>query len=186
MEKNNHSTIHANMMVIDGIGALIRGKPKLGKSELCLALIDRGHQLVCDDATEIHALDNTLMASCPESINCFMQIDYLGVTNIAKIFGEKALTAKHKIDICIDLKSQDTIAALSEPLQPLVGQQSLLGIDIPTFQMPITAGGRALPLLVEILVRNYKLRLDGYDAFSDLHQHLTTIKQRSAACKKND
>ena len=58
--------LHAVMMDVLGMGVLITGDSGVGKSELALELISRGHGLVADDIVEIaRVAPNSLEARCP-------------------------------------------------------------------------------------------------------------------------
>lgn len=174
-------TIHGNLVVIDDMGTLILGGPHLGKSELCLALMDRGHALVSDDAVEVSRINHTLFGSSPKPIQGFMQIDYLGILNIEKLFGAKAYFEKHRIDICIELRPDTAITSITDPLQPICYEYILLGIKLPCFQLPQI---NQLPLLVETLILNYKLKHNGYDAYTDFNTRHDNLLENLNARKK--
>jgi len=164
-------TIHANMMVIEDIGVLITGKAHLGKSELCLALLDRGHRFVTDDAVKIHQREDRLIGTAPSSIQHFMQIDYIGILNIEKLFGQNTCSDCHFIDVGIEIKSLDEIAEITDPLQPIHTEREIMNVKIPHFQFPCT---HQLPLIIETFIRNYKLQMSGYNAyqhFCSQHNH---------------
>lgn len=51
-----HTThIRGTLVVVDGTGILIRGRPGSGKSLAALSLMDRGHRLVADDLVAVSA-----------------------------------------------------------------------------------------------------------------------------------
>ena len=47
-------SVHGVLMDINGMGTLIIGKSGVGKSEIALELITRGHQLIADDCVQIY------------------------------------------------------------------------------------------------------------------------------------
>ena len=53
---------NATSVSIDGIGLLIEGAPKTGKSSLALSLIDEGAKLISDDLTFLSLKNNKLYA----------------------------------------------------------------------------------------------------------------------------
>jgi len=61
-------SVHGTMMLVDGQGILITGKPGAGKSSLAFDLLTQGHQLISDDLTTLTCQDDTLIASCPPKI----------------------------------------------------------------------------------------------------------------------
>ncbi len=176
---------HGNMMVIGDLGVLITGPPKIGKSEISLALIDRGHCFISDDATELRREGDKLVANCPKVINQFMQIDHIGLINIQKLFGENACMEKHAVDIRIELQNPDGISAITQPLQPEIKPFNLLGIQIPSYSLPILAG-KQLPLLIEVIARNAQIEKAGYDALKDLQARQRKAINKETGCKQKN
>ena len=160
---------HANFIVINDTGTLITGSPKIGKSEISLALIDRGHCFISDDATELTRKKNEIIGSCPKRINPLMQIDHIGLINVEKLFEKNSCTAEHCVDLCIALKNPDEIELETKPLTPNLKNIDILGIEIPCYELPVIAG-KQLPLLIEIIVRNFILQKTGYNALEDLKE----------------
>ena len=63
----NRTTRHGVFMDILGLGVLLTGESGLGKSELGLELISRGHGLVADDAVDLFRISQTAIEGrCPE------------------------------------------------------------------------------------------------------------------------
>ncbi|OGO93073.1 MAG: hypothetical protein A3F41_04260 [Coxiella sp. RIFCSPHIGHO2_12_FULL_44_14] len=172
------SSIHANLMVIDDVGTLICGSPHSGKSELTLMLLDRGHRLVADDAVELQNKNGVLIGHCPAAIYGFMQIDFVGVINIEKIYGQQALLTQHTIEIVIHLTQNKKNMVLKQPLTPLKSHREFLRVILPQFELPNTPE-KSVALLTETLVHNYKLKKFGYDVYQD-------FLSRTAECNKND
>ncbi|CAG0910479.1 unnamed protein product, partial [Cyprideis torosa] len=93
--------IHGVMMDVHGTGVLITGDASVGKSELALELISRGHILVADDAPEFTRIaPGTLECQCPPLLQDFLEVRGLGVLNIALMYGD-AHTRSRKILRCI-------------------------------------------------------------------------------------
>src|SRR5574340_42800 len=47
------TTLHGGFLEVQGVGVLISGDSAIGKSELALELITRGHRLIADDMVEL-------------------------------------------------------------------------------------------------------------------------------------
>ena len=59
-------TEHGVLVQVHGEGLLIQGESGIGKSEVALELVKRGHRLVADDAVELRRMGRTrLMGSAP-------------------------------------------------------------------------------------------------------------------------
>lgn len=153
MQTPSPLTIHANLVVINNLGVLIQGKANLGKSTLTLALLDRGHQLVSDDATELTHSGTQLYGQSPSAIAKLIQINYLGLIDVTQIFGDTAYCPKHSVDLSVKLS--DTLPALTDPFSPCLHSQTFLNISLPTITLPCHL--KHLPLLVETVSKHYKL-----------------------------
>ena len=159
------TSMHGVFMDVLGLGVLITGESGVGKSELALELISRGHGLVADDVVEISRIAaKTLEGRCPPLLKDFLEVRGLGVLNIRVIFGETAVRPKMNLKLIVHLaKPGQAGAAPTErlPLHELT--DDVLGLPIREVVIPVAAG-RNLAVLVEAAVRNYILQLRGYDS----------------------
>jgi len=158
-------SMHGVFMDVLGLGVLITGESGVGKSELGLELISRGHGLVADDVVEISRIAaKTLEGRCPPVLKDFLEVRGLGVLNIRTIFGQTAVRPKMNLKLIVHLeKPGQTGAAPTErlPLHELT--EDILGMSIRKIIMPVAAG-RNLAVLLEAAVRNYILQLRGIDS----------------------
>jgi hypothetical protein len=70
----------------------------VGKSELGLELISRGHGLVADDVVDIARLSaDTLEGRCPAMLKDFIEVRGLGLLDVRTIFGETAVRPKMRL-----------------------------------------------------------------------------------------
>ncbi len=161
-------TMHGVFIEVLGMGVLLIGDPAVGKSELALDLISRGHRLIADDAPEFaHIAPEALAGSCPGPLQDFLEVRGLGILNIRAMFGEDAVRHTKNLHLIIDLRSLDQREL--ERMDRLAGSLSvanILGVAIPKITMPV-APGRNLAILVEAAVRHQALRTRGYDAGAD-------------------
>ncbi|AAO90284.1 HPr kinase/phosphorylase-related protein [Coxiella burnetii] len=176
-------TWHANFLVIDKMGVLITGEANIGKSELSLALIDRGHQLVCDDVIDLKQENNQLIGSCPSVANGYILITGIGIIDVPKLFGLDAVVNQHEVHLSISLVKPEKMPLLDDPLNPLYRTEIILGINVPKILFPIHPG-RNLPLLIETLVRNHRLKMEGYDSSHHFHEHFRKARDNYDS-KKN-
>jgi HPr kinase/phosphorylase len=159
------TALHGVFMDVLGLGVLITGESGVGKSELALELISRGHGLVADDVVEISRIAaKTLEGRCPAMLKDFLEVRGLGVLNIRTIFGETAVRPKMNLKLIVHLeKSGQAGAAPAErlPLHELA--EDILGLSMRKIIVPVAAG-RNLAVLLEAAVRNYILQLRGFDS----------------------
>ncbi|AFL74187.1 HPr(Ser) kinase/phosphatase [Thiocystis violascens] len=161
-------TVHGVFIEVLGMGVLLVGSPAVGKSELALELITRGHRIVADDAPRFARIaPEVLEGTCPETLRDFLEVRGLGILNIRAMFGEGAVLRSKTLNLIIDLQPLDHQQL--ECIDRLTGSltaATILGVAIPKIVMPV-APGRNLAILVEAAVRHQILRIRGYDAGVD-------------------
>ncbi|MQY51867.1 HPr kinase/phosphorylase [Rhodocyclus tenuis] len=160
------SSMHGVFMDVFGMGILITGDSGVGKSELALELISRGHGLVADDVVELARIaPTTIEGRCPGMLRDYLEVRGLGLLNIRTIFGETASRRKMKLKLIVHL--QKPVAAADAPRLPLDAQtQEVLGVPIRKVLIPVAAG-RNLAVLLEAAVRNTILQLRGIDSMGE-------------------
>lgn len=157
--------IHGVFMEVMGTGVLITGESSVGKSELALELITRGHRLIADDAPEFTRIGpNILNGTCPEVLKDFMEVRGLGVLNIRAMYGENAIKQNKYLRLVIHMEHMSIED--QQQLDRLYGNRTvrnILDVEIPQVMLPV-ASGRNLAVMVEAAVRNHILLEHGHDA----------------------
>lgn len=163
------AVVHGVFLAVLGMGVLLIGDAGIGKSELALEMIFRGHRLIADDAPEFARIGpETLEGHCPEVLRDFLEVRGLGVLNIRAMFGESAVQQRETLNLVINMRSFDNLALANiDRLRGSLSARSILDVAVPEITLPV-APGRNLAILVETAVRNQILRLRGYDAGDDL------------------
>ena len=159
---------HGVFMDVLGLGVLITGDSGVGKSELGLELISRGHGLVADDVVEISRIAvDTLEGRCPPLLKDFLEVRGLGLLNIRTIFGETAVRRKMKLRLLAHLERPPASGRYRGERLPLAAlSEDILGVTIAKVVIPVVAG-RNLAVLVEAAVRNQILKLRGIDSMAE-------------------
>lgn len=174
------TTIHGVFMEVFGAGVLITGASSVGKSELALELISRGHRLIADDAPEFTRIGPDILdGRSPGVIKDFIEVRGLGVLNVREMYGDNALKKNKYLRLIIHMERLTT--KQREKLDRLQGSwetKNILGVDIQQILLPV-APGRNLAVLVEAAVRNHILRVSGHDATEQLmEQHQQAIDNK--------
>jgi HPr kinase/phosphorylase len=149
------------LMDVLGMGVLISGESGLGKSELALELISRGHGLVADDVVELRRISpTTIEGRCPPLLDGMLEVRGLGLLDIKTVFGETAVRRKMRLKLVVHLVRRSTHEDEYErlPLEDLT--EDILGLAIRKVVIPVAAG-RNLAVLTEAAVRNSILQLRG-------------------------
>ena len=158
-------TMHGVFMEIFTLGVLITGDPGAGKSELALELLTRSHRLIADDSPEFTQMTPEIIeGSCPEVLRDCLEVRGLGVLDVRRMFGDAAVKTSKFLRLILHLHSpvggerphQDRLADPSGLIQ-------VLGQEIPRQVLPVLPG-RNLAVIAEAAVRNFMLRMKGYDA----------------------
>ncbi len=159
---------HGVFMDVLGLGVMIIGESGVGKSELALELVSRGHGLVADDVVEISRIAaNTLEGRCPPMLKDFLEVRGLGLLNIRTIFGETAVRPKMKLKLIAQLVKPPSGARETAERLPLSElSEEILGVAVRKVMIPV-APGRNLAVLLEAAVRNYILQLRGIDSSAE-------------------
>ena len=157
-------------MEIFGTGVFISGESGLGKSDLALNLIDKGHRLIADDVTEFTASTNKkIIGRCPKLLRNLIEIRGLGIIDIATIYGAHAIQEKQELELIIHLTKSKTTSRLNPKRTQKILSQNIIKIHVPIIQP------RNLTLLAEIATRNFQLTKNNYnatDAFIKKQQQL--------------
>jgi HPr kinase/phosphorylase len=162
------ATIPGVHLEIEGFGVLLTGAGGAGKSQLALELVSRGHALIADDAPEfVRTPDGGLKGSAPQGLGDFLVVRGLGVLNLRVLFGDGAVKPVGRLDLVVRLESSErSPAAARELLEPAYGSQEVLGVAVPELLISAVAG-RSLAVILEAAVRDFGIRLKGYDALRD-------------------
>lgn len=159
-------TLHGVFIQIFDLGVLLAGSSGVGKSELALELLSRGHRLVADDAAEF-ALDEQgrLIGRCPALLEGFLEVRGLGVLNIGRMFGTETLLHSCPLDLVLRLLPPE-ISGVPDRVYGQRNARTLFGVEVPEIALPIRVGHN-LAALAEAACRDQKLKRSGYDAAED-------------------
>ncbi|MCB1920336.1 MAG: HPr(Ser) kinase/phosphatase [Candidatus Competibacteraceae bacterium] len=170
------TVIHGELLEVFGMGVLVTGGSGIGKSELALELISRGHRLIADDTPNLTRIaPDVLEGVCPPTIRDLLEVRGLGILNIRRMFGDSAIKRNKRVRLIVNLVKQEEIVPPDESrLRGLRDTQVILGVGIPVITLPI-APGRNLAVLLECAVRDHILRLNGYQADEDLMMRMNEV-----------
>lgn len=160
-------TRHGVLVEVYGEGILILGDSGIGKSELAIELVKRGHRLVADDAVELRKVSNRqIMGTAPENIRHFIELRGIGIVNVARVFGVGAVKVSESLDLVVQLEAWDPTKNYQR-----TGLESeyydILGVNIPSTIIPVSPG-RNLAVVLETAAINNRQKKMGYNAAKEL------------------
>ena len=159
------TTEHGVFIEVLGVGVLLTGNAAIGKSELALELISRGHRLIADDAPEFARIAPDIIdGRCPPILSDFLEVRGLGILNIRSMFGDSAIKQHKYLQLIIHLKQlpHDELTKIDR-LRGCHSSRMILGLEIAEVTLPI-APGREMAILVEAAARQHIMSLKGYNA----------------------
>ena len=167
-------SIHGVLVDIYGEGVLITGESGIGKSEVALELIHRGHRLVSDDVVEIKKVsDATLIGTAPDITRHFIELRGIGIIDAKALFGVESVKNTQSIDLVIKLEEWD-----KEQDYDRMGLEEkyieYLGNKVVCHSIPIRPG-RNVAVIVEAAAINYRQKQMGYNAAQELYRRVTGL-----------
>lgn len=161
--------LHGVFVEVFGKGVFLKGPSGIGKSEIALTLMDRGHFLIADDIVIFSLSDDNqiILGNCPENLLNHLEVRGLGILNVPRLFERQVLKESAELSFIFNLDAcnADTASDMkSSPVQreffenrltPHYSHEDILGISVPQLNFPI-ASGRNMPLLIETAVRYHQ------------------------------
>jgi len=176
-----YSPIHGAFVDVYGVGVLFIGRSGIGKSEVALDLIERGHRLVADDVVLVTRKgEGILMGAGTALAPHFMEVRGLGLLDVRQMFGIRAIRFQKRVEIIVELEDWDpdaeyTRTGLDDP------RTSVLEVEIPYVRLPIFPG-KNITVIAEVIALNYLLKHYGYNAAKVFADKLSdAIARRSSS-----
>lgn len=156
------TSVHGSLLEVLGSGVLLLGESGIGKSEIALELIKRGHRLVADDRVDLVKSGDEIIGQAPEILKGLIEVRGIGLINISRMFGITALKDRQTLDYAIRLVSYNPNATYDR-LGSDLSYMTILDLPCPSIELPVTSG-RNMADLVEVAVVNMRLKENGFDA----------------------
>lgn len=176
--------VHGVFMDVLGLGVLITGASGLGKSELALELISRGHGIVADDVVELtRPALNVIEGRCDPLLQNLLEVRGIGLLDIKTIFGETSVRRKMNLKLIVQLVKSHGEDVDRLPFNDQT--EDILGLAIPRVKLAVLAG-RNLAVLVEAAVRNTILKLRGIDTLAEFMERQSLAIMESSKDERRD
>jgi HPr kinase/phosphorylase len=164
-------TVHGTLVDVYGIGLLFTGRSGIGKSEIALDLVERGHRLVADDVVIItKKAEEILMGEGRELTEHHLEIRGLGLIDTRSTFGIRAVRIHKRVEVEVQLVEFDPKidydrTGLDEQFK------SFLGVKIPLVVLPINPG-KNITVIAETIALNQLLKIYGHHTPTEFNKRL--------------
>ncbi|MDZ4745752.1 MAG: HPr(Ser) kinase/phosphatase [bacterium] len=181
-------SVHGSFVDVYGVGILFTGASGIGKSEIALDLVERGHRLVADDIVMLSKKrESILMGTGTSLVRHFMEIRGLGVIDVRQMFGIRSIRFQKRLEIMVELEVYEPTREYNRTgLEESISE--VLDVEIQTVKLPIFPG-KNITVISETIALNYLLRTYGYNAskvFSDrLQEEIARRRANKAADQRH-
>jgi len=175
--------VHATLVDVYGVGLLFTGRSGIGKSEIALDLVERGHRLVADDTVHVTKIaDDVLIGKGNHHLRHFMEIRGIGVINVQDLFGIRAVRVQKRIEVEVLLEDWDTTKDWNRSgLDDRTTQ--ILGVQIPQVVIPLFPG-KNITVISEVIAMNHMLKVYGVNAAEKFNSLLIDVMQSDRKTKQ--
>jgi HPr kinase/phosphorylase len=171
---SSQTVVHGSFVDVYGVGVLLIGRSGIGKSEIALDLVERGHRLVADDVVMITRKgEGILMGSGTDLVKHFMEIRGLGLIDVRSMFGIRAIRFQKRVELVIELMEWRPDEEYTRTGLDEVGT-SILDVQVPRVELPIFPG-KNVTVICEVISLNYLLKHYGYDAAKEFTKRLEAL-----------
>jgi len=179
----SRTVMHGTLVDIYGVGILFTGRSGIGKSEIALDLVERGHRLVSDDSVRIiRRSDNVIIGTGHKFFEYYIEIRGLGIIDVARMLGVRAIRKQKRVEVQVELedwvdkKNYERIGAVEKT-------RDILQVPIPLINLPIYPG-KNITVITEAIAMNHLLKVYGLNAAKKFEERLEfRIKEKTI--KKN-
>lgn len=168
------TVIHGSFIDVYGVGVLLVGRSGIGKSEVALDLVERGHRLVADDVVMVTRKgEGILIGAGTDVVKHFMEIRGLGLIDVRSVFGIRSIRFQKRVEVAVELQEwksdlEYTRTGLDH------GTSAILGVEIPHVKLPIFPG-KNITVIVEVIALDYLLKHYGYDSAKEFSNRLDAV-----------
>ena len=172
-------TIHGSLVDVYGTGLIFTGRSGIGKSEVSLDLVERGHRLVSDDmVTLTRTAENVLIGHGSEYLKHYMEIRGIGIIDVGRMFGVRAVRQQKRVETEVELV--DWRGDVDYERVGLDEQyKEYLGVKIPHVVLPIFPG-KNITVIAEAIALNLHLKVYGFHPAREFSRALTEVMENKS------
>jgi HPr kinase/phosphorylase len=165
-------SLHGALVDVYGLGMLLTGDPGIGKSEVALDLVERGHRLVADDVViATREEPSLLMGAGTDLVQHFMEVRGLGLVDVRAMYGIRAIRFQKRIEVIVRMQPWDADEEYTR-LSMISDAREIMGVELPMVKVPVTPG-KNISVICETIAMTHLLRHYGYDPAEVFAKRLT-------------
>lgn len=177
------TNVHGTLIDVYGVGLLYTGKSGIGKSEVALDLVERGHRLVADDVVKISRVaPDVIIGTGSELLGHHMEIRGVGIIDIEELFGIRAIRLQKRIEVEVRLTLWEDDLSY-ERLGVDESTTTVLGVQIPILNVPISPG-KNITVISEVIAMNHMLKVYGENSAVEFSKKLSQRLARQSTTKE--
>ncbi len=170
-------TVHGSLVDVYGIGLLFTGRSGIGKSEIALDLVERGHRLVADDVVNIsRKAEGILIGTASEILQQHMEIRGLGIVDVRSVFGIRSIRVQKRVELAVHLEEWDDKSDY-ERIGLDESSTKILDVEIPLIKLPIFPG-KNITVIAEVVALNQLLKIYGHHPAKMFNERLIKKMQQ--------
>ncbi len=177
------TVMHGTLVDVYGVGLLFTGRSGIGKSEIALDLVERGHRLVADDVVTLtRTARGVLTGTGNELLTHHMEIRGIGIIDVQGIFGVRCIRLRKRVEVEVVLKHWDEVDGLDRlGLEERITE--IMGVNIPQVILPIVPG-KNITVLAETIALNHLMKISGFNAAQTLNEKLLERMERKSQARR--
>ncbi|MFQ6091857.1 MAG: HPr(Ser) kinase/phosphatase [bacterium] len=173
------TTVHGSLVDVYGVGLLFTGRSNIGKSEVALDLVERGHRLVADDVVPItRSARGLLLGSSNDLLRHHIEIRGVGIIDVQSVFGVRAIRLQKRIEVEVRLVDYDETQDY-ERLGIEEATTKILDVEVPLVTVPIFPG-KNITVIAEVIALNHLLEIYGYHPAKEFSRRLREAIQHKS------
>ena len=163
--------VHGSLVDVYGVGVLFTGRSGIGKSEISLDLVERGHRLVADDVVKlIRRAENVIIGTGLDLLEHHLEVRGLGIVDVNSIFGVRSIREQKRVEVQVELEDWSNVTDYER-----IGAEdkhiNILDVDIPLIKLPIFPG-KNITVIAEVIAMNYLLKIGGKNPAKEFSKRL--------------
>ena len=162
------TTVHASLVLVNGVGVMITGKSGIGKSEAVLELIQKGHSFVSDDSVILKRIGNEFTGEPVELTKNLLESRGIGIINVASIYGLQSVRDFAKVELVVELLPSTELNNVDRLGNMDLKYKALNG-EISKIQIPVE-NGRTISSLIEAATNVYMAKRNGDDPLKTISE----------------